>query len=118
MQRTKNRIQAEKEAEEGQAMYGNSISKGMRNAKDKIITEASYAPILGLIVGRMSYGGYNPEVEKFMTKNERSNPTAVDREMEKEISDSEMAGFVSSLEGTMANKFKHKKRKFLKPSDD
>uniref|UniRef100_A0A0A9ZIK7 M-phase phosphoprotein 6 n=1 Tax=Lygus hesperus TaxID=30085 RepID=A0A0A9ZIK7_LYGHE len=120
MQRTKNRMRAEKEAEESRTMYEKDISKGMQNAVDKFIVEPSYVPIHNLIVGRVSYGGFNPEIEKFMTK-PPVETEAVSREMEKEISDNEMTEFSSSLNNTMASKFnKNKKRKvahFMKPED-
>ncbi|KAF6214799.1 hypothetical protein GE061_009542 [Apolygus lucorum] len=121
MQRTKNRMRAEKEALESRTMYEKDISTGMQNAVDKFIIEPSYVPIHNLIVGRVSYGGFNPEIEKFMTKLDGDAEVQVSREMEKEISDNEMTEFSSSLNNTMASKFnKNKRRKvahFMKPED-
>ncbi|XP_024082779.1 M-phase phosphoprotein 6-like [Cimex lectularius] len=104
MQRSKLKAIAEQEAEEGEAMYGKNITAEMKNVVDKYIVEPSYVPIKKLIVGRVSYGGMNPEVEKLMThKITGKKNMEISRQMDKDISDLEMAAhFKSNLANTMA----------------
>lgn len=85
--------------------------------------EESYIPFENLIVGRISFGGMNPEIEKLMTI-KQFRPSPVNREMDKDISDEEMAKYSATLAQTIAKKFSNsskrqkRKMKFLKPKED
>ncbi|CAN7991035.1 unnamed protein product [Ixodes hexagonus] len=97
------------------------------------ICEESYVPLMGLVPGRMSFKGRNPEIERLMRDNELKDPQYSKMPG---ISDEEMAERYSTLVGTMAKKFDKKKHRsspdpseerkrkipkatrFQKPSDD
>uniref|UniRef100_A0A0V0GCA1 Putative m phase phosphoprotein 6 n=1 Tax=Triatoma dimidiata TaxID=72491 RepID=A0A0V0GCA1_TRIDM len=123
MKRSKMKAQAEEEAIEGSTMYSNNISEGMKNAVEKYVFEESYIPFENLIVGRLSFGGMNPEIEKLMTIPQH-RPTPVNKEMDKDVSDEEMAKYSATLAQTVAKKFSNsskrqrKKMKFLKPKEE
>merc|ERR1712227_47765 len=75
--------------------------------------EPSYASLEELKFGRMSFKGFNAEIEKVMklrnTKLELDVAEA--REKETSVSDREMAERYESIVGTIANKFKKKRER-------
>lgn len=119
MKKTKERVEKEEEDAEGQAMYSKEITEQMKKAGHIIFIESSIFHCKGLIDGRLSFGGMNPEVEKLMSNDHIKKLDAAEKNKEKDISDAEMAKGYSSLVNTMDNKFKKKrirnKNKFLKP---
>lgn len=107
MQRSKQRIQAEEEADQGRAVHENEITEEMKNAQNKFLIVSSYVPCQDLIIGRVSYGGMNPEIEKLMDGKEvESVPDP--SSMEKDITNWEMLK-LSTVAQSMANKFSTKK---------
>ncbi|KAM4618677.1 M-phase phosphoprotein 6 [Polymixia lowei] len=105
-----------------------------------ILEERSFVPCEDLKYGRISFKGFNPEVEKLMVlmnaKNEEEEEEEDITRMEKDVTDEEMARRYESLVGSMKKKFAKKrersaveedvnqnvaetttKRVFLKPQD-
>ena len=92
--------------------------------------EPSYVPCENLIVGRLSFKGMNPEIERILELEEEAE-RAANRPVvnEADVSDIEMANRYNSLVGTISKKFSTKverrtmpdqesKPKFLKPMPD
>ncbi|XP_061578266.1 M-phase phosphoprotein 6 [Cololabis saira] len=91
------------------------------NAKENLILEEkSFGPCEDLLFGRMSFRGFNPEVEKLMAL---LNPKDEDEEeedvshMQTDVTDEEMALRYESLVGSMKKKFA-KKRKSAAAADE
>lgn len=105
-----------------------------------IIEEKSFGPCEDLLFGRLSFRGFNPEVEKLMAllnpKAEEEDEEEEDvRKMQTDVTDEEMALRYESLVGSMKKKFAKKrertsmedendnktetktKRTFVKPQD-
>ncbi|KAM6408942.1 M-phase phosphoprotein 6 [Rhynochetos jubatus] len=116
----------------------------LREKQSFIIEERSFMPCEDLLYGRMSFKGFNPEIEKLMIQmNSRckEDEIEVDDKMEADVSDEEMARRYETLVGTIGKKFVRKrdqrvlqdeededgdsnkrpskkaKKKFLKPQD-
>lgn len=99
----------------------------------KCIIEPSFVPCENLIVGRLSFLGMNPEIERIMELEQTANDQKK-KVNEKDVSDLEMANRYNTLVGTVSRKFStkrthidlqeydspqgKKKMKFLKPSSD
>lgn len=132
MKKSKEKVYQEQEEEEGKAIFASEVTEAMRMGGGRFIVEPSFVPCEDLIIGRLSYSGMNPEIERLMDLEKREkNPRPKEKaKPEADVSDAEMAERYSSLVGTMGNKFKsnksksgseqppRKKAKFLKPSDD
>ncbi|XP_010881543.1 M-phase phosphoprotein 6 [Esox lucius] len=103
-----------------------------------IIEESSFGPFEDLKYGRMSFKGFNPEVEKLMiamntAKEEEEEEEEEISRMETDITDEDMARRYESLVGSMKKRFAKKrersaldkkeavetkpKKAFLKPQD-
>ncbi|KAH0507416.1 M-phase phosphoprotein 6 [Microtus ochrogaster] len=104
-----------------------------------IIEEQSFSLCEDLLYGRMSFRGFNPEVEKLMLQMNSKNkaaPEENDETVEVDVSDEEMARRYETLVGTIGKKFAKKrdranyeedengnikpikaKKMFLKPQD-
>ncbi|XP_077567182.1 M-phase phosphoprotein 6 [Stigmatopora nigra] len=100
-----------------------------------IVEEKSVVPLEELLYGRMSFRGFNPEVEKLMASinPRRDTREEVDEDMgrmQTDVTDEEMALRYESLVGTMKKKFARKRqresvddepdvdqRKFVRPRD-
>ncbi|XP_046549435.1 M-phase phosphoprotein 6-like [Haliotis rubra] len=100
--------------------------------------QPSYVVCENLCYGRMSFKGFNPDVEKLMAihNTQMELDAAEEREKETHVSEDEMAERYKSLVGIIAKKFKKKRkqkeavdeeagpspekkgRQFQKPSDD
>ncbi|NXP12158.1 MPH6 phase, partial [Thinocorus orbignyianus] len=116
----------------------------LKEKESFIIEEKSFMPCEDLLYGRMSFKGFNPEIEKLMIQmNSRckEEEVEVDDKMEADVSDEEMARRqYETLVGTIGKKFLRKrdqrvlqdededgdsntrpskkaKKKFLKPQD-
>uniref|UniRef100_A0A8C3KS75 M-phase phosphoprotein 6 n=1 Tax=Calidris pygmaea TaxID=425635 RepID=A0A8C3KS75_9CHAR len=115
----------------------------LKEKESFIIEERSFMPCEDLLYGRMSFKGFNPEVEKLMIQMNskcKEEEIEVDDKMEADVSDEEMARRYETLVGTIGKKFLRKrdqrvlqdededgdsnarpskkaKKKFLKPQD-
>lgn len=67
MQRTKERIEEKHEVE---SLFGKTAPDDKKQQPEIEVwrTEESHVPCEGLIFGRMSFRGYNPEVERLMAE--------------------------------------------------
>uniref|UniRef100_A0A672QEA3 M-phase phosphoprotein 6-like n=2 Tax=Sinocyclocheilus grahami TaxID=75366 RepID=A0A672QEA3_SINGR len=87
----------------------------LKAKENYIIEERSYAPCEDLVFGRMSFRGFNPEVEKLMllmnTHKEEEDDEEEDNvsRMETDITDEEMARRYESLVESMRKKFAKKR---------
>ncbi|KAK2530112.1 Mphosph6 [Columba guinea] len=117
---------------------------GSSTRRSFIIEERSFMPCEDLLYGRMSFKGFNPEIEKLMVQmNSKCKEEEIeeDDKMEADVSDEEMARRYETLVGTIGKKFLRKrdqrvlrdeveedvnsntipskkaKKKFLKPQD-
>ncbi|XP_044540394.1 M-phase phosphoprotein 6-like [Gracilinanus agilis] len=79
----------------------------LKEKKSFIIEEQSFILCKDLLYGRMSFRGFNPEIEKLMVQmNAKHNEEEVeDVTMEADMSDEEMARRYESLVGTIGKKF-------------
>ncbi|KAK2545683.1 M-phase phosphoprotein 6 [Columba livia] len=116
----------------------------LKEKESFIIEERSFMPCEDLLYGRMSFKGFNPEIEKLMVQmNSKCKEEEIeeDDKMEADVSDEEMARRYETLVGTIGKKFLRKrdqrvlqdeveedvnsntipskkaKKKFLKPQD-
>lgn len=111
----------------------------LKEKESFIIEEQSFSLCEDLLYGRMSFRGFNPEVEKLMLQmNSKNRAEAADEEetVEVDVSDEEMARRYETLVGTIGKKFAKKrdranyeedengnikaiktKKMFLKPQD-
>ncbi|XP_007937317.1 M-phase phosphoprotein 6 [Orycteropus afer afer] len=76
-----------------------------------IIEEQSFLLCEDLLYGRMSFRGFNPEVEKLMLQmNSKNNAKETEDEaLELDVSDEEMARRYETLVGTIGKKFAKKR---------
>ncbi|NXF29042.1 MPH6 phase, partial [Nyctibius bracteatus] len=115
----------------------------LKEKESFIIEERSFMLCEDLLYGRMSFKGFNPEIEKLMIQMNskcKKEENEVDDKMEADVSDEEMARRYETLVGTIGKKFlrkrdqrvlqnededgnsntrpsKKSKKKFLKPQD-
>lgn len=122
MKRSKERVEKEEEAAEGQAMYSKNITDEMRKSSRIVFIEASITTCKDLIDGRLSFKGMNADVEKQMSNSYYKRLDVINRKTEKDVTDVEMAENYSAAADHINKKFQNKrnrnKRKFMKPSDD
>ncbi|PWA22406.1 hypothetical protein CCH79_00016946 [Gambusia affinis] len=93
------------------------------NAKENlIIEEKSLVPCEDLLYGRLSFKGFNPEVEKLMVllnpKDEKEEEGEDVSRMQTDVTDEEMALRYESLVGTMKKKFAKKRERATMDEDD
>ncbi|CAK6977978.1 M-phase phosphoprotein 6 [Scomber scombrus] len=85
----------------------------LKAKENLIIEEKSFVPCEDLYYGRMSFKGFNPEVEKLMAlmnpKEEVEKEEEEDRRMQTDVTDEEMALRYESLVGSMKKKFAKKR---------
>ncbi|KAG8227577.1 hypothetical protein J437_LFUL000677 [Ladona fulva] len=112
MKRSKEKAEKEKEDEERQIMFSHEITPGMKESN--YVLEPSFIPCEDLILGRLSYHGFNPVVERMMQERideeeskARVEKAAAERRAEKDVSDEEMAWKYGTLSGTISRKFKN-----------
>ncbi|XP_054566844.1 M-phase phosphoprotein 6 isoform X2 [Eptesicus fuscus] len=110
----------------------------LKEKESFIIEEQSFLLCEDLLYGRMSFRGFNPEVEKLMLQMNAKNKAeeVEDETVELDVSDEEMARRYETLVGTIGKKFAKKrdranyeedenggikpikaKKMFLKPQD-
>ncbi|XP_035868161.1 M-phase phosphoprotein 6 isoform X2 [Phyllostomus discolor] len=110
----------------------------LKEKESFIIEEQSFLLCEDLLYGRMSFRGFNPEVEKLMIQMNSKNKAeeVEDETVELDVSDEEMARRYETLVGTIGKKFVKKrdranyeedengdvqpvktKKMFLKPQD-
>ncbi|XP_055903812.1 M-phase phosphoprotein 6 [Eupeodes corollae] len=130
MQRTKAKVDKEIEEAEGRAMYSSEITDRM-NQNSNFIIEPSFMHCEGLIEGRLSYRGMNPEIERLLELEQEEKDKKTRPQQPNDVSDKEMKAFYdSNLVKTMQKKFDKKRKsndnskggnkmmKFQKPSED
>ncbi|XP_008291804.1 M-phase phosphoprotein 6 isoform X1 [Stegastes partitus] len=88
-----------------------------------IIEERSFVPCEDLRFGRVSFKGFNPEVEKLMVlmnpKEEKEERDEEDeRRMQTDVTDEEMALRYESLVGSMKKKFAKKRERAAMDEDE
>ncbi|MBN3309896.1 MPH6 phase, partial [Amia calva] len=87
-----------------------------------IIEERSFVPCEDLLYGRMSFRGFNPEIEKLMTvMNSQTRAEEEEEEeekMEADITDEEMARRYESLVDSMKKKFAKKRDRSAVANED
>ncbi|KAI1904282.1 hypothetical protein AGOR_G00004070 [Albula goreensis] len=89
-----------------------------------IIEERSFVPCEDLMYGRMSFRGFNPEVEKLMALMNVKRETEEEEEedditrMETDVTDEEMARRYESLVGSMRRKFATKRERSKMQNED
>ncbi|XP_037109668.1 M-phase phosphoprotein 6 [Syngnathus acus] len=94
-----------------------------RTQENMIVEEKSFVPFEGLLYGRMSFRGFNPEVEKLMalmnptTGQRQADPADVGR-MQTDVTDEEMALRYESLVGSLKKKFARKRDRNAIPDAD
>nr|XP_044986002.1 M-phase phosphoprotein 6-like [Jaculus jaculus] len=92
----------------------------LKEKESFIIEEQSFMLCEDLLYGRMSFRGFNPEVEKLMLQMNAKNKAEEDEEdetVELDVSDEEMARRYETLVGTIGKKFA-KKRDRAKYEED
>ncbi|XP_030380639.1 M-phase phosphoprotein 6 [Scaptodrosophila lebanonensis] len=133
MQRTKAKVDKEADDEQGRALYSNEISGNMLNSNSNFIIEPSYSICEGLIDGRLSFRGMNPELERLMELEQAEKQVKTKQEQPKEVSDVEMAKYMqrkfngkndfnkrkpNAILNNKAFKPKKQKHHFMKPRED
>ncbi|XP_062129314.1 M-phase phosphoprotein 6 [Drosophila sulfurigaster albostrigata] len=139
MQRTKLKVAKEDDDEQSRALYSNELNTKMLNSNSNFIIEPSYAICEGLIDGRLSFRGMNPEIERLMELEQVEKDGKSRPEQPKDVTDQEMvetyyANQAPAASKTMGKKFStknefhkrksneqqrlHKKGQFKKPRQD
>ncbi|XP_015253562.1 PREDICTED: M-phase phosphoprotein 6 isoform X2 [Cyprinodon variegatus] len=95
----------------------------LKAKENLIIEEKSLVPCEDLLYGRISFKGFNPEVEKLMAtlnpKNEaEEEEEEEERRMQTDVTDEEMALRYESLVGTLKKKFAKKRERAALDGDD
>ncbi|XP_023165495.1 M-phase phosphoprotein 6 [Drosophila hydei] len=91
MQRTKVKVAKEDDDEQSRALYSNELNQKMLNSNSNYIIEPSYTICAGLIDGRLSFRGMNPELERLMELEQAEKQGNTRPEQPKEVNDQEMA---------------------------
>ncbi|XP_036961916.1 M-phase phosphoprotein 6 [Acanthopagrus latus] len=93
----------------------------LKTKENLIIEEKSFVPCEDLKYGRISFKGFNPEVEKLMAlmnpKEEEEEQEEVSR-MQTDVTDEEMALRYESLVGSMKKKFAKKRQRSATEEED
>lgn len=136
MKKTKEKVEKEADDEEGRSMYAGQITDKMLHGDCLFINEQSFVPCEDLIVGRLSFRGMNPEIERILELEDASKQAVLIKEQELEVTDKDMAKHYTTLVNTIGKKFNPKERKhkskseiaekhqqskrgkFIKPSDE
>lgn len=91
MQRTKVKVAKEEDDEQSRALYSNELNDKMLNSNSNYIIEPSYSICEGLIEGRLSFRGMNPELERLLELEREEKAAQKKPEQPKEVTDQEMA---------------------------
>jgi len=114
MQRTKVKVEKEADDEQSRALYSNEINQKMLNSTSNFVVESSYSICAGLIDGRLSFRGMNPELELLMEQDLAEKQGRTRPQQPKEVSDQDMvkayyANKAPTVSGSMSKKFNTKK---------
>uniref|UniRef100_A0A803VWP0 M-phase phosphoprotein 6 n=2 Tax=Ficedula albicollis TaxID=59894 RepID=A0A803VWP0_FICAL len=93
----------------------------LKEKESYIIEERSFLRCEDLVYGRMSFKGFNPEIEKLMIQmNSKCKEEEIeeDDKMEADVSDEEMARRYETLVGTIGKKFLRKRDQRVLKDDD
>ncbi|CAJ1055792.1 M-phase phosphoprotein 6 [Xyrichtys novacula] len=95
----------------------------LKTKENLIIEERSFVPCEDLMFGRISFKGFNPEVEKLMAllnpKDQTDNEEEEDQsKMQTDVTDEEMALRYESLVGSMKKKFAKKRERAVIEEED
>ncbi|XP_050778985.1 M-phase phosphoprotein 6 [Gopherus flavomarginatus] len=94
----------------------------LKEKESFIIEERSFMPCEDLLYGRMSFKGFNPEIEKLMIQmNSRYKKEEIEADdtAEADVSDEEMARRYETLVGTIRKKFlKKRDQRVLQDEDE
>uniref|UniRef100_A0A8B9T167 M-phase phosphoprotein 6 n=3 Tax=Anas TaxID=8835 RepID=A0A8B9T167_ANAPL len=94
----------------------------LKEKESFIIEERSFMLCEDLLYGRMSFKGFNPEIEKLMVQmnsKSKKEEIEVDDKMEADVSDEEMARRYETLVGTIGKKFlKKRDQRVLRDEDE
>ncbi|NXF92020.1 MPH6 phase, partial [Eubucco bourcierii] len=94
----------------------------LKEKESYIIEERSFMPCEDLLYGRMSFKGFNPEIEKLMIQMNskcKEKEIEVDDKMEADVSDEEMARRqYETLVGTVGKKFMRKRDQRVLQDED
>ncbi|KAG9474924.1 M-phase phosphoprotein 6 [Eleutherodactylus coqui] len=95
----------------------------LKEKESFIIEERSFLPCEDFLYGRMSFKGFNPEIEKLMVQmNSKTKAEEEDLEeenMDVDVSDEEMARRYETLVGSIKRKFSKKRdRKAIQEDED
>ncbi|KAM7132335.1 M-phase phosphoprotein 6-like [Molossus nigricans] len=107
---TKKQLEEEKKIISEEHWYLNLPE--LKEKESFIIEEQSFLLCEDLLYGRMSFRGFNPEVEKLMLQMNAKNKAEVveDETVELAVSDEEIARRYENLVGIIGKKFAKKKR--------
>ncbi|ALC39428.1 Mpp6 [Drosophila busckii] len=113
MQRTKAKVAKEADDEQSRALYSNELSGMVLNGNSNYIIEPSYSICEGLIEGRLSFRGMNPELERLLELEQAEKAGNARPEQPKEVTDKEMAesyyaNNAPTVSRTMSKKFSTK----------
>lgn len=120
MKKSKERVEKEEDDEEGREMYAGEVTEEMKKSGNINFIYTSIAVCKGLIEGRLSFGGMNPEVERMMENDYAKKLDEVEVKKEKDVSDADMANYnviARKFQGSRNNPGNRQKKKFLKPND-
>ncbi|KAG6940690.1 M-phase phosphoprotein 6, partial [Chelydra serpentina] len=93
----------------------------LKEKESFIIEERSFMPCEDLLYGRMSFKGFNPEIEKLMIQmNSRYKREEIEADdtAEADVSDEEMARRYETLVGTIGKKFLKKRDQHVLEGED
>uniref|UniRef100_A0A8C8RDD6 M-phase phosphoprotein 6 n=1 Tax=Pelusios castaneus TaxID=367368 RepID=A0A8C8RDD6_9SAUR len=94
----------------------------LKEKESFVIEERSFMPCEDLLYGRMSFKGFNPEIEKLMIQmNSRYKKEEIEADdaTEADVSDEEMARRYETLVGTIGKKFlKKRDQRVLQDQDE
>ncbi|KAK7114695.1 M-phase phosphoprotein 6-like [Littorina saxatilis] len=123
MQRSVLRMEVEQNEEEKQRVIDDEHwvldLPQLTQREEKFVVQPSYITCENLQYGRMSFKGFNPEVEKLMKihNTEAELQQAEEREKEIGVSESEMTNRYSTLVGIISKKFSTKRKMGEEPGE-
>lgn len=109
MQRTKVKVAKEADDEQSRALYSNELNEKMLNSTSNFIVEPSYSICEGLIDGRLSFRGMNPELERLMELEQAEKEGKMRPEQPKDVTDKEMVETYYANQAPAASKTMNKK---------
>lgn len=107
MKRTKDKITQEQDDAEGRAMYASEITDRMlRHGECPYVCEPSFVPVEGLVEGRFSFRGMNPEIERLLELEQMAKQELLGKDVKRDVADEEMAdAYYGNAAKTMAKSF-------------